>query len=41
MFADRTEAIQKHKEQLMSDSKELYDLYEDIWNDHLSVIDGY
>ena len=42
MFADRTEAIQKYKElteQLMSDSKELYDLYEDSWNDYLSVID--
>ena len=42
MFADRIEAIQKYKElteQLISDSKELYDLYEDSWNDYLSVID--
>lgn len=42
LFVSRDDAINKYKElteQLMSDAHDLYDLYEDTWNNYLDAID--
>lgn len=42
LFASRDDAIAKYKElseQLMSDAQDLYELYEDTWNNYLDAID--
>ena len=42
LFASRDDAIKKYEElsnQLMSDAQDLYDLYEDTWNNYLDAID--